>query len=95
MKNGMIPLTTDPKVSLALNVDADFFPLDINEASYGELLRVPGIGETSARRIINLRRANQKIKDYKDLHRLGAVVKRARPFLVFNGKQDSRITEYI
>jgi putative DNA modification/repair radical SAM protein len=94
-ENGMISLKTDPKVSLAINVNNEIFPLDINEASYNELLRVPGIGETSARRIINLRKVNQKIKNYKDLQRVGAVVKRARPFLIVNGKRESRITDFL
>ncbi len=90
---GMIPLNTDPKISLALN--DDIFPLDVNEASYRELLRVPGIGETSARRIINLRKVNNKIMNYRDLQRLGAVVKRVKPFLIVNGKRQRRITEFL
>ena len=90
---GMIPLHTDPKISLAFN--EDIFPLDVNEATYSELLRVPGIGETSARRIINLRKVNKKITNYRDLQRSGAVVKRVKPFLIVNGKRQTRITEFL
>jgi predicted DNA-binding helix-hairpin-helix protein len=91
-KNEMIPLNIDPKVSLALT--DDIFPIDVNEASFNELLRVPGIGETSARRIINLRRVNQKIETHRDLQRAGAVVKRARSFLVINGHRETKIIDY-
>ncbi len=90
--NGMIPSNIDPKVSLALK--DDIFPLDVNETSYNELLRVPGIGETSARRIINLRKVNKKIQHYNDLQRLGVVIKRAKSFLIVNGRRQSRIKEF-
>ncbi|MFX0015940.1 MAG: putative DNA modification/repair radical SAM protein [Promethearchaeota archaeon] len=89
---GMIPLNIDPKILLALN--DDIFPLDVNKASYSELLRVPGIGEVSARRIINLRKVNNKIHSYKDLQRLGVVVRRAKSFLTINGKRQTRIREF-
>ncbi len=91
-EDGMIPLNTDPKVSLALN--DEIFPLDVNEASFKELLRVPGIGEISARRIINLREVNKKICDYKDLQRSGVALKRAKPFLIVNGKRQTRLSEF-
>ena len=91
-EDGMIPLNVDPKISLALNDDN--FPLDINEASYSELLRIPGIGETSAKRIINLRTVNQKINDYRDLKRLGVVVNRAKSFITIKGKRQTRIMEF-
>jgi predicted DNA-binding helix-hairpin-helix protein len=89
----MIPLNIDPKVSLALK--DDIFPLDINQASFSELLRVPGIGETSSKRIINLRRVNKKINSYSDLRRVGVVLKRAKPFIIVNGKRQTQITEFI
>jgi putative DNA modification/repair radical SAM protein len=91
-EGGMIPLNIDPKISLALT--DEIFPLDVNEATFNELLRVPGIGETSARRIINLRRVNKKICDYKDLQRSGAVVRRAKSFLLVNGKRQKRLPEF-
>ncbi len=91
--DGMIPLNIDPKISLALQ--DEIFPLDVNEASYNELLRVPGIGETSARRINNLRKINKKISDYRDLQRLGVVIKRAKSFITINGKRQTRIMEFL
>jgi putative DNA modification/repair radical SAM protein len=92
-ENGMIPLNADPKVFLALKDDT--FPLDINKASCKELLRVPGIGEVSSRRIINLRKVNRKISNYKDLQRLGVVVKRAKSFITINGQRQTRLREFL
>ncbi|MFW9777788.1 MAG: putative DNA modification/repair radical SAM protein [Candidatus Heimdallarchaeota archaeon] len=89
----MIPLNIDPKMSLAAR--DDLFPLDVNEASYNELLRVPGIGEISARRIINLRRVKREIHYIGDLKKLGVIVKRAKPFLIVKGRRYSRITEFL
>ncbi|MFW9904114.1 MAG: putative DNA modification/repair radical SAM protein [Candidatus Thorarchaeota archaeon] len=91
-EEGMIPLKIDPKVSLALK--DDIFPIDINEASLNELLQVPGIGEISSRRIINLRRVNKRIENYKDLQRLGVVLKRAKSFITVNGKRQTRLKEF-
>ena len=90
---GMIPLNIDPKVSLALKDDIS--PIDINEASYNELLRVPGIGEVSSRRIINLRKVNKKIESYKDLQRLGVVLKRAKSFITMKGQRQTSLKEFI
>ena len=92
-EQGMIPLNTDPKVSLALKDDT--FPVDINEASYNELLRIPGIGEVSSRRIINLRKANKKIENYSDLRRLGVVLKRAKSFITVKGRRQTSLKEFL
>ncbi|SHO42876.1 putative DNA modification/repair radical SAM protein [Desulfopila aestuarii] len=73
----------DPKVAWALR-NFDLFPIDINRASYEELLRVPGIGVTSARRIIATRRLCA-IRE-EDLKKIGLVVKRARHFITIGGK---------
>jgi putative DNA modification/repair radical SAM protein len=68
----------DPKTAWALK-HLDFFPLDPNRASYEELLRIPGIGAVSARRIIEIRRSRSL--NFDSLRRLGAVLKRARYFI--------------
>lgn len=73
----------DPKAQWALR-NFDHFPLDINRASYEELLRVPGIGVISARRIIATRRLSA-IRE-EDLRKMGLVLKRARHFLKLNNK---------
>jgi len=72
----------DPKTVWALN-NLDFFPIEINRADYETLLRIPGIGAKTARRIIeNRRRGNLSIEN---LHRMGAAVKRARYFMTAGG----------
>ena len=75
----------DPKCNWALN-HMDHFPLEINRASYDELLRVPGIGVTSARRILTARRTTALTFD--GLKKLGVVLKRARYFITCRGKMD-------
>jgi predicted DNA-binding helix-hairpin-helix protein len=73
----------DPKAAWALR-NFDLFPIDINKASYEELLRIPGVGLTSARRIIMTRRITA-IRE-QDLKKIGMVLKRARFFITINGK---------
>lgn len=68
----------DPKCSWAL-AHLDFFPVEVNTADYESLLRVPGIGVTSARRILTARRVGPLHMD--DLKKLGVVMKRAQYFL--------------
>jgi predicted DNA-binding helix-hairpin-helix protein len=69
----------DPKCNWAVN-NMHFFPVDINKAPLRELLRVPGIGPTSARRIIKARRVGKLGLD--ELKRMGAVLKRAKYFII-------------
>lgn len=73
----------DPKCSWAL-AHLDFFPVEVNTADYEALLRVPGIGVTSARRILTARRAG-KLR-IEDLQKMGVVMKRAQYFLTASGK---------
>ena len=73
----------DPKCSWALN-HLDCFPVEVNTADYEALLRVPGIGVTSARRILTARRVGRVHLD--DLRRMGVVMKRAQYFLTASGK---------
>ena len=68
----------DPKCTWAIR-HPEFFPLDVNKASYEALLRVPGIGVTSARRIVTARKCS-KLR-IEDLKKLGVVLKRAKYFI--------------
>jgi putative DNA modification/repair radical SAM protein len=72
----------DPKTAWALK-HLDFFPVEINHADYETLLRVPGIGAKTARRIIETRRSRSF--SFDNLRRLGAVLKRARYFITCSG----------
>ncbi len=73
----------DPKCSWALKHPA-FFPVEINTASREELLRVPGIGTVSTRRILYARRARKL--EHEDLRKLGVVMKRAQYFITCKGR---------
>lgn len=73
----------DPKCTWAL-AHPNFFPVEVNTADYETLLRIPGIGVTSAKRILVSRRAGALRID--DLKRLGVVMKRAQYFLICRGR---------
>lgn len=76
-------LQVDPKCNWALN-HLEKFPVEINKASFEMLLRVPGIGVTSAQRIVTTRR-NGAI-DFSGLKKIGVVLKRAQYFVTCRGK---------
>lgn len=82
-KNPNFDVDLDPKAFWALN-NLDKFPVEINSATYEILLRVPGIGVTSALRIIRTRRLCNL--SYDNLKKIGVVLKRARFFLTCSGK---------
>lgn len=75
-------LLLDPKADWALR-HLNIYPVEINKADYLTLLRVPGIGVTSAKKIISTRR-NIKM-NYETLKKLGVVLKRAKYFILCNG----------
>jgi len=77
----------DPKTVWALN-NLDFFPIEINRADYETLLRIPGIGAKTARRIIESRRSRSL--SMENLYRIGASFKRAKYFLTAGGKYIER-----
>jgi len=73
----------DPKLDWALK-NIHLFPVEIQKASFEILVRVPGIGPTSARRILNVRKKYSLTPE--GLKNLGVVVKRAKHFITINGK---------
>ncbi len=81
---GNLPLAADPKLVWALRHQENF-PKEVNRATYGELLQVPGIGPLSARRIVNARR-DHRFHELSELQTLGVVTKRARHFLLLDGR---------
>ena len=76
-------LYLDPKCEWALR-HLQYFPVEINQASYGMLLRVPGIGVKSAQRIIMARKSSRLT--FENLKRIGVVLKRAHYFITCGGK---------
>lgn len=73
----------DPKCDWALQ-HLEQFPVEINRADYHTLLRVPGIGVNSARRICGARRTARL--GFEDLKKMGVVLKRALYFITCSGK---------
>lgn len=77
-QKGHLDLDIDPKLAWALQ-HRGLFPLDVNIASKEMLLRVPGFGTRTVERIVAARR-NGRLR-YQDLIRIGALMKKARPFI--------------
>jgi putative DNA modification/repair radical SAM protein len=73
-----LDLDIDPKMGWALR-HPEFFPIDVNEAPYEMILRVPGIGVKSAKLIITSRRYGRL--NSSQLKKIGVVMKRAQYFI--------------
>ena len=82
---GYLPLHIDPKLYWAMR-NPHLFPVEINQADYFTLMRVPGIGERGARRIIQERR-KERIRDVGRLRALRICVDRAIPFILLDGRR--------
>lgn len=82
-KRQNLDIELDPKAFYAIK-HPEIFPVEINKASYSELLKVPGIGPLSAKRIIGARKLHTLSYDY--LKSLGVVLKRAKHFILCGGK---------
>ena len=73
----------DPKCDWALR-HLEQFPVEINKAGYYTLLKVPGIGTNSAKRIVAARKSARL--DFNDIKKMGVVLKRALYFITCSGK---------
>ena len=82
-KNPFIDPLLDPKANWAVQ-NWHLFPMEINRAPYKDLIRIPGIGVTSAKRIVMARTHN--VIKYEHLKKLGVVIKRAKYFITVNGE---------
>ena len=78
----------DPKCDWALR-HLEQFPVEIQYASYAQLLRVPGIGVKSARRIVQARRHGNLT--FEHLKKMRVVLKRAQYFITCSGRMLHRI----
>lgn len=81
---GNLPLAADPKMVWALR-HPEYFPVEVLRADYETLLRVPGIGPLSARRIVESRR-HTPIREAGDLQKIGVRIRAAAPFLTLRGR---------
>jgi predicted DNA-binding helix-hairpin-helix protein len=82
-EDGNMTLEMDPKYSAALS-NMDLFPVEVNSASYKELLRVPGIGKISARRIIESQKQKFCFNSLEELKNIGVITSRAETFVKLN-----------
>jgi predicted DNA-binding helix-hairpin-helix protein len=87
---GFLP-NADPKLALAKN-EADMFPLDLNTATYFELVRIPRVGPLTAKKIIQARN-NRKIRVSADLNPvIGArLTRRISSYIEL---KDKKLTEF-
>jgi len=76
-----LDLEVDPKLSWALR-HLDQFPVNLQSADYHMILRIPGIGVKTAKKIVSARRF--QVLTIENLQKLGAAVNRAKYFIDFN-----------
>lgn len=86
--SGALPLDADPK-SIWAKQHPERFPVEINRASLADLMRVPGIGPRSAKRLVHMRRA-ARLRDVEALRAAGAAWKVASPFVLLDGRPAER-----
>lgn len=77
-KNPHLDVDIDPKLSWALR-NMEQFPIDINTADYKMILRVPGIGVSSAKKIVQARKFGKLRAD--QLKKIGIAFNRAKHFI--------------
>ncbi len=82
-RNPNLNLKYDPKCDWAVR-NLDLFPVEVNKADYDTLLRVPGIGTISARKIVSARKVGSL--GFEELKKMGVVLKRAQYFITCRGK---------
>ncbi|MET4138818.1 putative DNA modification/repair radical SAM protein [Pedobacter sp. UYP1] len=76
--NPHLDIDIDPKLSWALR-NLQHFPVDINVAAYKVILRIPGIGVTSAKKIVQARKFGKLRID--QLKKIGVAYNRAKYFI--------------
>lgn len=81
--NGNLDMLLDPKAYFAVN-NLHLFPIEINKGSKHDLLKVPGIGPSSVKRILEAR--NFGPLSFYDLKKIGVIMKKARYFITCQGK---------
>ncbi|MHC4727178.1 MAG: helix-hairpin-helix domain-containing protein [Planctomycetota bacterium] len=74
-------MTIDPKEAWANN-HPEAFPVNINNASRFALLRVPGLGPLTVKRILEQRKS-ARIRCIKDVGKVGVRLKKAKKYLTF------------
>ncbi len=80
-----LSLNIDPKLTWALS-HPERFPVEINTAPLSTLIRIPGIGPKSAKKIIQMR-SRKRLNSLDEIRDTGAWAKRAENFILVNGKK--------
>jgi len=80
-KNGFLDNVSDPKTAWAKK-HPQYYPINLNRASFYQLLKIPGIGPSSARKIMVLRK-QKKIKSFEDLNKQRIQLNKASCFSCF------------
>jgi len=80
-KDGNLSLAVDPKEAWATR-HPEMYPVDVNAASRPALLRVPGIGPVTAKRIVEQRKQRRLVR-IEDIGKAGVRLEKARKYLVF------------
>jgi putative DNA modification/repair radical SAM protein len=76
--NPLLEIDIDPKLSWALR-NMNLFPLDVNKADLSMIMRIPGIGVSSAKKIVAARKFNKLT--WEHLKKFGIALNRARNFI--------------
>lgn len=87
LDEGMLSLIQDPKLLIAKKSE---LLVDLNNAKFEDLIKVPGIGIKAARKIIEAR----PIKGFLQLKSLG-VLSRARPFIELGGQKQTNLNFFL
>ncbi len=73
-----LELDMDPKLAWAIR-NPQFFPIDINTASYQWIIRIPGVGRQSANKIVQARKFGKLRED--QVKKMGIAFNRAKYFM--------------
>lgn len=84
--DGNLPTGGDPKLIWA-RFHPERYPIEVNTAERGELLRIPGVGPLTVERILTMRRVHHLLSSVADLKAAGAVANRALPFVLLDGRR--------
>lgn len=87
-ENDRLNLREDPKFSIAKENE---LVVDVNNAGFEELIKVPGIGIKTAHKIVNVR----PIKNVDSLRYTGVILKRAMPFIEINNVHQTCLSKWI
>jgi len=87
-ESGNLNLKQDPKFVMAKQNELN---IDVNEANFNELIKIPGVGLKSAKNIINKR----PIKNIHNLKACGVILKRAQPFIELHGIHQTHLSKWL